>query len=163
MAQEDGQFHCLTYTSKGGLLREIVGQFEISNAVLSTPATGGTASVVSTFTGIWDTGATNSAISQKVVDALGLQPITATQVQTADGLTLKPVYLVNIGILNGPTIESVRVTLADLGYIDALIGMDIITLGDFSITNKGGQTVFSFRIPSQHTIDYVKEAKDSKS
>jgi hypothetical protein len=41
------------------------------------------------------------------------------------------------------------------GGIEALIGMDIITLGDFSITNHKGVTCMSFRIPSGHEIDYV--------
>ncbi|MBI3139488.1 MAG: SEC-C domain-containing protein [Sphingobacteriales bacterium] len=34
--------------------------------------------------------------------------------------------------------------------------MDIITLGDFSITNHNGDTCMSFRLPSSHEIDYVK-------
>ena len=34
--------------------------------------------------------------------------------------------------------------------------MDVITLGDFSITNHKGITCMSFRIPSSHEIDYVK-------
>ena len=40
---------------------------------------------------------------------------------------------------------------------DALIGMDVISLGDFSITNLNGVTCFSFRVPSMHEIDYVKQ------
>ncbi len=39
---------------------------------------------------------------------------------------------------------------------EALIGMDVITLGDFSITNHNGSTCMSFRVPSGHEIDYVK-------
>ncbi|MCL2233531.1 MAG: hypothetical protein FWB99_10705 [Treponema sp.] len=31
--------------------------------------------------------------------------------------------------------------------IDLLIGMDIILLGDFAISNGGGKTLFSFAIP----------------
>jgi hypothetical protein len=34
-----------------------------------------------------------------------------------------------------------------IGEIDLLIGMDIILLGDFSISNCGGKTLFSFAIP----------------
>ena len=37
--------------------------------------------------------------------------------------------------------------------------MDIITFGDFVITNINNLTVFSFRFPSQTTIDFVKENK----
>ena len=37
--------------------------------------------------------------------------------------------------------------------------MDIITLGDFSVTNFDEKTTFSFRYPSCSKIDYVMEAK----
>jgi hypothetical protein len=30
----------------------------------------------------------------------------------------------------------------------------IITQGDFSITNMNGKTMFSFRVPTLHSIDY---------
>ncbi len=46
---------------------------------------------------------------------------------------------------------------------DVLIGMDIITQGDVAITNLGGNTVFSFRIPSQKQVDFVQEhAEESR-
>ena len=35
--------------------------------------------------------------------------------------------------------------------------MDVINQGDFSVSNFEGKTVFSFRIPSKKTIDYVQE------
>jgi uncharacterized protein YecA (UPF0149 family) len=47
-----------------------------------------------------------------------------------------------------------------LDGIDVLIGMDIITLGDFSVTNFQGNTCMSFRVPSLHQIDYVEEANN---
>ena len=37
---------------------------------------------------------------------------------------------------------------------DAIFGMDIISLGDFAITNQNGQTTFSFRVPSSQTIEF---------
>ena len=40
-----------------------------------------------------------------------------------------------------------------------IIPMDIITQGDFSVTNKNGVTVFSFRVPSLTVVDFVKEVK----
>ena len=40
---------------------------------------------------------------------------------------------------------------------DILIGMDVITMCDFAITNKGGKTVFSFDIPSTRITDYTTE------
>ncbi len=41
---------------------------------------------------------------------------------------------------------------------DLIIGMDIMTQGDLALTNFEGRTVFSFRIPSRHIVDF--EAKD---
>ena len=37
---------------------------------------------------------------------------------------------------------------------DVVIGMDVICNGDFAVTNKDGNTTFSFRIPSEETIDF---------
>jgi len=45
---------------------------------------------------------------------------------------------------------------------DVLIGMDVITQGDFAITNKDGMTTFSFRTPSLITIDFG-QATDTTS
>jgi hypothetical protein len=78
-------------------------------------------------------------------------------VNTAAGRTLQEVYLVNIVLPTGSAFANIRVTRGELAGADALIGMDIITLGDFSITNQSGITVFSFRMPSQHTVDFVKD------
>jgi hypothetical protein len=41
-------------------------------------------------------------------------------------------------------------------HFSAIIGMDVIGLGDFSITNVGRKSVISFRLPSCEEIDYVK-------
>ena len=43
-----------------------------------------------------------------------------------------------------------------------LIGMDIISQGDFCISNFAGRTVMTFRRPSLETIDYCKEVADLK-
>lgn len=80
------------------------------------------------------------------------------RVHDARGETTAETYLVNFALLNNVQIAEVRVSKGVLApHFQALIGMDIITLGDFSVTNQGGRTVFSFRVPSMHTLDYVKE------
>lgn len=57
----------------------------------------------------------------------------------------------------GVGVAQLPVTGNDLGDVDMLIGMDVISKGDFAVTNVGGITTFSFRIPSQETIDYVQQ------
>ncbi len=108
--------------------------------------------------GIWDTGATGSVVTQAVVDDLGIEPIGFTQVHTANGSTVSPVYLVAVLLPNKVSIDT-RVTMAPLEGCDVLIGMDVISLGDFSVTNFNGKTTVSFRIPSCEEVDYVKQAK----
>lgn len=87
-----------------------------------------------------------------------------TQVHGVMGTDSAETFLVNLLLPNAVEFVSVEVTLGKLaGPADMLLGMDIITNGDFSITNVGGETVFSFRIPSLETIDYVKEANALKA
>lgn len=109
------------------------------------------------YTGIWDTGATNSVISQKVVDECNLKPISMAKVHTAAGETLCEVFLVSIFLPNKVVLPSVRVTKGILAECDVLIGMDIINQGDFAVTHNGGKTTFSFRLPSLTEIDFVQQ------
>lgn len=109
------------------------------------------------YRAIWDTGATGSVITERVAKDLKLKPTGMTQVSTAGGTMLQNEYFVNIYLPNKVYVPDVRVTEGKLSNIDILIGMDIISLGDFSVTNHEGKTMMSFRMPSCHKIDYVKE------
>lgn len=71
--------------------------------------------------------------------------------------------LVNIYLPNEVAFAGVRVTKGVLGDVDLLIGMDIISQGDFSVTCPQGKTKFSFRLPSQANIDFVTEAQNPRS
>ncbi|MCK4676717.1 MAG: SEC-C domain-containing protein [Bacteroidales bacterium] len=73
-------------------------------------------------------------------------------------------YFVSFILPNKVRVNGVRVAEVPqlTGNVDMLIGMDIITLGDFSVTNVGGKTVFSFRTPSVKMIDYVAEINRTK-
>lgn len=108
---------------------------------------------------IWDTGATNTVITKEVAEALGLKPIGTTKVSHAGGVDNTPVYLINITLPNKITITSLKVTEGKLRGTQVLIGMDIISGGDFSVSHAGGETKFSFQIPSTHDTDFVKEIK----
>jgi len=115
------------------------------------------------FEAIWDTGATSSVITQRIIDACGLQPIGMTRVHGVHGEQETEIYLVNIYLPNGVGFHEVTVTKGHLpeGSGDMLVGMDIISSGDFSVTNTNASTVFSFRIPSLRHVDYVAEHNNS--
>jgi predicted aspartyl protease len=112
--------------------------------------------------GLWDTGATGSVISKNIADKLGLKPTGVQKVNHANGSSLKNTYLINIYLPNKVRVVSVKVTEGIFIDFDILIGMDIINHGDFSISNKDGKTIFSFKTPSTKMIDFVKEIDRNK-
>lgn len=110
--------------------------------------------------GLWDTGASKSSITKRIVDDLHLIPVGNTNISTANGVVTVNTYFVDFLLPNGVRVRNVLVSCADLGDdIDVLIGMDIIKHGDFAITNTNNQTTFSFRTPSIQEIDYVEESR----
>jgi hypothetical protein len=83
------------------------------------------------------------------------------EVNHAAGTSIENTYLVDIFLPNKIRIRDVDVTecAEQAGNFGVIIGMDVITLGDFAITNVGGKSIVSFRYPSIKTIDYVEENK----
>lgn len=96
---------------------------------------------------IWDTGATNTVISQNLVGLLELLPVDKTENFTAGGIIETNVYYVDVLLPNNVLFQNVRVTEATLDGFDVLVGMDIICAGDFAIANAGGKTHFSYCCP----------------
>ncbi len=109
------------------------------------------------FTAIWDTGATHSVITSKIVKDLNLKPVGMTIVHTANGQAHQKQYIVNFYLPNQVMFGMLRVTEAPLHETDILIGMDIISQGDFCISNFEGKTILTFRLPSCQAIDFVKD------
>ncbi len=109
---------------------------------------------------LWDTGASRSVISVEAVRALGLSPVGSIRVHHGDGASTRSTYLVNFFLPNNVGIIGVLASEFPASHSEfaVLLGMDVIGLGDFSITNVGGQTCMSFRTPSCEHIDYVAQA-----
>lgn len=106
----------------------------------------------------WDTGATGTCISRDLVQKLHLQPTGMVEVHTPSGKGVMNKYMINLVLNNEVRIVNLPVMDSEIGNqgIDVLIGMDVITYGDFSVSNFEGKTHFSFRIPSQEHIEYRK-------
>jgi len=112
------------------------------------------------YISIWDTGATNSVITKRVVDDLGLKPTGAVEMFNVGGKTICNTYLVEILITSKVLFKNVRVTEGSIMGADVLIGMDIIGVGDFAVSNKNGKTVFSYRHPSCEEIDFIPQVQE---
>lgn len=106
---------------------------------------------------IWDTGATQSVITESVAKALGLIPTGQEIVNGVHGPKPANVYRVSFILPNKVIFNIVKVTSAPIlgNNIHALIGMDIIAQGDFAITHRGNKTRFSFRMPTCGHIDFT--------
>jgi hypothetical protein len=147
------QFNAFT-TKANGLVNVLQ-----SNVSVLQPVPG-KESKIETFVAIWDTGATSSVVTPKVVANLGLIPSGKTNLLGVTGTKNDAdTFLVSIILPNQVRVDGVRVAEVPqlTGNADILIGMDIITIGDFSLTNVDKKTVFTFRFPSIKTIDYVEE------
>lgn len=138
------------FTSKyKGIARRLRSQVEISTKDKSFLGTA-----------LWDTGATSSCISNKVINDLGLIATGQKHVMTPQGCMQVGTYLVHVFLPNRVLIEDVEVCGSNIENqgLDMLIGMDIITLGDFAVTynQDTDETIFSYCAPHKKVIDFVK-------
>src|SRR3989344_4858518 len=102
--------HARALTLKGnGILRQLKSEVGISLPFTEDPKLQKDL-VIKKYEGIWDTGATGTVITKKVVEDLSLKPTGKKEVHTADGSGLKDAYLVNVYLPMGVSVQSVTVT-----------------------------------------------------
>jgi len=143
--------------SADGILRVLKSECGISKAISVKELNQGVPHPeIKRFTAVWDTGASASAISPNVVSALGLIPTGKGISDTAGGSIPVDKYSINIMLPMNVGFSTIEVSCNKM-KVDVLIGMDIISSGDFCITNKGKKTIFTFQTPSSHTYDYTME------
>lgn len=112
---------------------------------------------------LWDTGATRSCISQEIATKLGLATTGFQLIQTPSGSSKVNIYCLDMILPNNVKVSGIPVCGTEIGKqgFDVLIGMDIITHGDFQVSNFDGKTMFGFRFPSVENVDMT--GKDSKA
>lgn len=141
-----------------GLARELVTGVHIGQAFKS-----GTKNIPKPHTielkAVWDTGATGTSISNILARSLALDNIGEIEVEGVTGSAICNKYLVSLYLPNGVVIPELEVSDCE-GNIgcDVLIGMDVITRGDFAVNNFYGNTTFTFRIPSLEVLDFTTQA-----
>ena len=109
---------------------------------------------------LWDTGASGTLISEKIVNDLQLIPTGKQKIHTPSGESIVNTYMLDIILPNKIMVKDVPVCDSDIGKqgLDVLIGMNIIALGDMTITNYNNKTYFTYRMPSQGSVDYVMQS-----
>ncbi|MFI3257655.1 MAG: retropepsin-like aspartic protease [Spirochaetales bacterium] len=86
--------------------------------------------------GLIDTGASASCISKQFAEFANLKAFSMASVSSAQGNNIVPVYLVDIILPNDVIFPDLRVTeFFENPDFAVIIGMDILSRGDLSITN----------------------------
>ncbi len=110
------------------------------------------------YNAIWDTGATGTCIVEHVARKHNLPEINRIKINVVGGIRIVPVFLVCFVLPNNVRTPPLKVSAPDkIAGGDILIGMDIITNGDFAVSNVGGKTLFSFRMPSCKSVDFLHD------
>jgi len=155
LPKQTAQFVAFTSRYKGRSLR-LTNEVEIFPAF--DPATTPSPPQGKKYLALYDTGATNSAVSPRVVADFQLPSIRAKTVFVGSGSYVTSGHLVNVKLPNSVLFRMVDVAKLVLPVgIDALIGMDILGMGDFTVTHQDGNTTFSFCFPSRKEIDFAAE------
>jgi hypothetical protein len=104
----------------------------------------------------WDTGAQRTCITNEVATTLGLKPIMYGLARGINDETPKrvPIYRVKLRLPGDNEIPILYVFEGQNNGWDILLGMDVIQMGDFAVSNYENISKFTFRMPSEGIIDY---------
>jgi predicted aspartyl protease len=104
---------------------------------------------------LWDTGANITFINDKLINKLSLKPAGNGFTDTLSGEKIpSKYYKVNLTLPNNIEFPDIKVASGETKTCDVLIGMDIISQGDFSISNYKGETKIVYRKPSMGEFSY---------
>ena len=111
---------------------------------------------------MWSTGAPRSQLSRKLIEELNIEAIVREESNKQQLFYSLDVYLPN-------KVRMAKVEMTEINHvlphpdIECIVGMDIISLGDCSVSHSDGNTFFSFRVPSLGGMDYVEQSKQQKN
>jgi predicted aspartyl protease len=101
-------------------------------------------------TAVWDTGATTTVVSKQLAKHLQLRHYgTASMVDVNSNVLDCETYLVDVRFADGTVLSKMLVATFDFNDCDMIIGMDIISQGEFNLSNVNGRTVFTFKLPDK--------------
>ena len=109
---------------------------------------------------LWDTGAMLSAVTPEIAKKLNLISTNRIKVNGIGSYCIADIVRISIRLPNLVELRNARISVLNLVKdVDMLIGMDIIQLGDFSISNGAGKTLFTFAMPPfDDKIDLYEKA-----
>lgn len=124
---------------------------ELHKALESYISIGGEGSMMSAKA-LWDTGVAQSCISYEIVKMIEPKRISKAKSVTSTSSTIEEIFSISISLSDEITFRDVAVKATNFKEknADMLIGMDIISRGDFEVRNLNGITQFAFSIPPKN-------------
>lgn len=108
---------------------------------------------------LWDTGATKSLISEQLARSLNLKNGLDVKLNIAETNEIGVEKKTSIAKIIFPGTPEYfhfdnisMIEMPNNTRYDAILGMDIINQGDFAVSQHEGQTIVSFRYPSQGAV-----------
>ena len=119
-------------------------------------------SLMLTTDALWDTGASMSAITPEIQGKLKVTPVDKKTIAGVHSSKVVDVVYLTLELPNRVIKKNIRVAVCDITLkVGMILGMDIITLGDFALSNGNEQTLISFAVPPfQEKIDFSKRQND---
>jgi hypothetical protein len=116
------------------------------------------------FTALWDTGSTSSAIRNDVAIKFGLPVIGPVESSGVNGKFRTNLYLASLVLPNNIPVPEISLLGCNVNAsFSIIIGMDIISQGDFLTSQNAGTLLFSFQIPSVRPMTLYQINKVMKS
>jgi predicted aspartyl protease len=105
-----------------------------------------------------DTGASRSAISSSFAQAAKLISYEKCTIRMAKGEYISSVYAIDIMFPHQILAKNIKAAeFSESRSFDLIIGMDILLMTDFALTNAGGVAVLSLRAPpADKHIDFTQ-------
>lgn len=95
---------------------------------------------------LWDTGASMSCISEKLVQRMGIVPVDTGMAVSVIGKKTVSYYIVNAQLAPGMVFRHLKVACLPMmdHDVDFIIGMDMISEGNFNLINSDGKTTLTY-------------------
>lgn len=113
-------------------------------------------SVFGSCIAVWDTGCSVTTVSRRLLADLKSKAIDKCTVNTIAGTVVREYHEVDVVLPDGIALHRLKVMSGDMDRCDVLVGMDVISMGDFAVSNMSGETVMSFRVPPAAAIDFTR-------
>ena len=120
----------------------------VTDVIVFVPPTGNTIKDPVVAKALWDTGATHSQVSREVATMLGLKCVGERPVN--HGMGRSNVRFYEAGMMIGDVMNVRKMYVGECmptEYYHAIIGMDLISFGRFTIEGEGENRTFRFEVP----------------